>query len=152
MPGAGHWSAHQLAEFLSAVSGHRDRSEAPVVLSVRNLAVQHVIDDVSFDLHEGEVLGIAGFLGSGRTELLEAIFGLRHDATGEVWVSGEKVTARTPRNMLDRKVAMISEDRKAAGIVPLLGVGENTMLSARGRLLPKFWINARREATIAFSS
>jgi ABC-type sugar transport system ATPase subunit len=127
---------------------HRDRSAAPVVLAVRNMALTHVLDDVSFDLHEGEVLGIAGFLGSGRTELLESIFGLRHDATGEVWVSGAKVTRRSPRNMLDRRVAMISEDRKAAGIVPLLGVGENTMLSARGRLLPKFWIRARREARL----
>ena len=153
MPAAGA-STERVAELVAGETAdvttvdHRDQSGAPVVLSVRNLALRQVLEEVSFDLHEGEVLGIAGFLGSGRTELLEAIFGLRHDATGEVWVEGARVASRTPRSMLDRRVAMISEDRKAAGIVPLLGVGENTMLSARGRLLPKFWISARREAPL----
>ena len=127
---------------------HSERSAAPVVLSVRRLGVPGILDDVSFDLHEGEVLGIAGFLGSGRTELLEAIYGLRHDAHGEVAVAGAPVRRRTPRRMLARKVAMTSEDRKHAGIVPALGVGENVVLTARGRVLPKFWVRRRREEEI----
>jgi len=127
---------------------HHDRRNDPVVLSVRNLAVDGVLDDVSFDLHQGEVLGIAGFLGSGRTELLEAIYGLRHDVKGEVAVQGKPVRRRKPRKMLARKLAMTSEDRKRAGIVPTLGTGENVVLTARGRVLPAFWIRPGRERTI----
>jgi ABC-type sugar transport system ATPase subunit len=127
---------------------HNDRRNDPVVLSVQNLAVDGVLDDVSFDLHEGEVLGLAGFLGSGRTELLEAIYGLRHDVKGKVLVHGRPVSRRKPRKMLARKLAMISEDRKHAGIVPAMGVGENVVLTARGRVLPRFWIRSGQEATI----
>lgn len=125
-----------------------DRSDAPVVLSVRGLSVDGILDDVSFDLHQGEVLGIAGFLGSGRTELLEAIFGLRHDVGGEVCVDGQPVRRRKPRKMLAHRVAMTSEDRKHAGIVPALGVGENVVLTARTRVLPRFWLNRRAEARL----
>ncbi|KRA37684.1 MULTISPECIES: sugar ABC transporter ATP-binding protein [unclassified Nocardioides] len=125
-----------------------DRSSAPVALSVRSLAVDGILNDVSFDLHQGEVLGIAGFLGSGRTELLEAIFGLRHDVSGEVLVGGKSIRRRKPRKMLAQRVAMTSEDRKHAGIVPALGVGENVVLTARGRVLPKFWLRSRAEARL----
>ncbi|HET7690828.1 MAG TPA: sugar ABC transporter ATP-binding protein [Nocardioidaceae bacterium] len=127
---------------------YRDRSGAPSVLSVRGLAVDGVLDDVSFDLREGEVLGIAGFLGSGRTELLEAIFGLRRDVRGQVSVGGVPVRRRSPRAMLARKVAMTSEDRKHAGIVPALGVGENIVLTARTRVLPGQWLRRGRERSL----
>lgn len=122
---------------------YRDRGDAPVVLSVRNLTMPGVLDSVSFDLHEGEVLGLAGFLGSGRTEILESIFGLRHDVSGVVTVRGQEVRRRRPRKMLARGVALTSEDRKGAGIVPGLSVGENMMLTARGRVLPGVWLSAR---------
>lgn len=125
-----------------------DRSDAPVVLSVKGLSVDGILDDVTFDLHAGEVLGIAGFLGSGRTELLEAIFGLRHDVGGEVRVDDVPVRRRKPRKMLAHRVAMTSEDRKHAGIFPALGVGENVVLTARSRVLPRFWLNRRAETKL----
>ncbi|KAA1421806.1 sugar ABC transporter ATP-binding protein [Nocardioides humilatus] len=131
-----------------AAAVYHDRSDAPVALSVRGLAVDGVLEDVSFDLHEGEVLGIAGFLGSGRTELLEAIFGLRHDVRGSVWVNGKEVRGRRPRKMLARRVAMTSEDRKGAGIVPAMGTGENVLLTARSRVLPKIWLRRRAESRL----
>ena len=127
---------------------HEDRRGEPVVLSVRNLAVAGILDDISFDLHRGEVLGIAGFLGSGRTELLEAIFGRRREESGTVEVAGTRLRRRTPRALLGRQVAMISEDRKGAGIVPALGVGENVVLTARGRVLPRFWLRPSREGSL----
>ncbi|PDQ36239.1 MAG: hypothetical protein B5766_01825 [Candidatus Lumbricidophila eiseniae] len=130
------------------ISELRNRLDAPVVLSVSQLHIPGTVENVSFDLHEGEVLGIAGFLGSGRTELLEAIFGLRQDARGEVRIGGTEIVHRTPRKMLNLKVAMTSEDRKTAGIVPLLGIGENIVLSARSRVLPKGWLRATRESVL----
>jgi len=94
------------------------------------------------------VLGVAGLLGSGRTELLEAIYGLR-SAQGDVIVRGAHLRRRRPRRMLANGVGLTPEDRKGAGIVPLLGVGENVLLSARGRVLPRFWIKPPLEATIS---
>lgn len=130
----------------------RDQRPEPVVLSVEDVHVPHRLHGVSFELHRGEVLGIAGLLGSGRTELLEAIFGRRHDATGKVTVFGKQITHRFPRKMLDLGVAYTSEDRKGSGIVPLLSVGENLMLSARGRVLPRFWLRPRKESALIAKS
>jgi ABC-type sugar transport system ATPase subunit len=124
----------------------RDRRSEAAVLEVEGLTIPQKLNGVTFSLHRGEVLGIAGLLGSGRTELLEAIFGLRRDAAGTVRVNGTDLRRRSPRALLRLGVAMTSEDRKASGIVPLLGVGENLLLTARGRVLSRFWIRAAQEA------
>ncbi len=131
---------------------HRDQRSEPVVLSVENVHVPDRLHGVSLELHRGEVLGIAGLLGSGRTELLESIFGLRRDTTGTITLFGDKVTHRFPRKMLTLGAAYTSEDRKGAGIVPLLGLGENLVLSARGRVLPKFWLRSRAEGSLITKS
>jgi len=125
------------------------RTPGECVLSVRDLKIPGLLDGVSLDLHQNEVLGIAGLLGSGRTELLEAVYGVRHDATGSVCVKGEPVRRRRPRRMLARGVGMTSEDRKGSGIVSLLGVGENIVMTARGRVLPSVRIQAQQEADLA---
>lgn len=144
----------QIAELISGESSEhvvyekRDRREAPIVLEVKDLSVPDRLDGISFALHEGEVLGVAGLLGSGRTELLESIFGTHHEATGQVFIRGKSHSKRDPRKMLDLGVAYTSEDRKGAGIVPELSIGENIIFSARGRLLPKFWVSVAEEARI----
>ncbi|MFV0428913.1 MAG: sugar ABC transporter ATP-binding protein [Arachnia sp.] len=151
-------SSAQVAELISGdvevneELEHRDRRKDPVVLRVTGLTVPHRLRGVSLDLHRGEVLGIAGLLGSGRTELLESVFGLRPDSRGGVEVDGLAVPRRIPRRMLDMGVAFTSEDRKGAGIVPLMGVGENLLLSARSRILPKFWLALRSEAGLVLES
>ncbi len=133
----------------AAAIARRDRRTHPVVLSVQNMRLTDVLDGVGFELHEGEVLGIAGLLGSGRTELVESIFGVRGDVSGEVRVAGELVVRRTPSLMLNRGVGFTSENRKSSGIVPQLGVGENLVLSARGRTLPRLIIDAVKESSLA---
>ena len=146
-------SAERVAALIAGESAtaarieHRECRGEPVVLSVRDVRVPGVLDGVSFDLHRGEVLGIAGLLGSGRTELLEVIYGVRK-GTGSVEVGDRKAERRLPRRMLARKVGLTAEDRKDTGIVPMLGVGENVLLSARGRVLPRFWLRADDEARI----
>jgi ABC-type sugar transport system ATPase subunit len=111
----------------------QDLSGAEVALAVENLVIDGLLEGVSFEVRKGEVLGIAGLLGSGRTELLSSIYGSRHDCEGEVLVGSRPVKDRSPAKMLRLGVAMTPEDRKDAGIVPLLGVGENVMLMARSR-------------------
>ena len=121
-----------------------------VALSIEGLSIDGLLDDVTIQVHKGEVLGIAGLLGSGRTELLGSIYGIRHDCEGVVKVAGAPVSDRTPAKMLRLGVAMTPEDRKDGGIVPLLGVGENIMLMARSRRR-RFWIKELKERATAAS-
>ena len=92
------------------------------------------VDDVSFQLRRGEILGVAGIVGAGRTELVTAIFGSypgRH--TGEVWLDGQRVDNGEPLKAIRNGFALVPEDRKHHGIVRDLSVGENITLSVLGR-------------------
>ena len=114
-----------------------------VVLEVQNIALAPKLADISFTLRAGEVLGIAGLLGSGRTELLQAIMGIARPQSGEIRVDGQPVTGASYRAMLRRGFGFTPESRKEAGIVPMLGGDENTVVtdfaavSLRGRLLSR---------------
>ncbi|MEQ3549019.1 sugar ABC transporter ATP-binding protein [Pseudonocardia nematodicida] len=108
-----------------------DRTGTPL-LSVRGLAVPPKVVDVSFDVHPGEILGLGGLMGSGRTELLRAIAGFDPARGGTVTIDGTPVAAPTPAAMKQLGVGMTPEDRKHEGLVPLMGVDENIVLSAYG--------------------
>lgn len=105
-----------------------------VRLSVRSAVRSHHLDHVTFDLHEGEVLGIAGLLGSGRTELLRAIFGLDRLDSGTIAVDGKVVVRPTPIRMKSHGVGMTPEDRKGQGLVSVLSVAKNLTLSCLDRV------------------
>ncbi|EIK94299.1 xylose transporter ATP-binding subunit [Pseudomonas sp. M47T1] len=88
------------------------------------------VDDISFVLKRGEILGIAGLVGAGRTELVSALFGAypgRHE--GEVWLDGKPIDTRTPLKSIRAGLCMVPEDRKRQGIIPDLGVGQNITLA-----------------------
>jgi D-xylose transport system ATP-binding protein len=92
------------------------------------------VDDVSFQLRRGEILGIAGLVGAGRTELVSAIFGsYPGESEGEVWLDGRKVDTSTPLKAIAAGFALVPEDRKQHGIVRDLSVGENITLSVLQR-------------------
>jgi AI-2 transport system ATP-binding protein len=99
----------------SAAALNDTRSAEGPVLSVRNLS-GHVFRDVSFDVHPGEVVGISGVVGSGRTEVAEAIYGLDQSATGEVLIAGVSTLQRTPRTSQAMGLSYVPEDRHAHGI------------------------------------
>ncbi|MEU3269772.1 sugar ABC transporter ATP-binding protein [Saccharomonospora sp. NPDC006951] len=105
-----------------------DRTATPL-LSVRGLAVPPKALDVSFDLYPGEVLGLGGLMGSGRTEVLRALAGFTPVARGEISVAGERIAHPSAATMKRLGVGMTPEDRKDEGVVPLLGVDENLVLS-----------------------
>jgi ABC-type sugar transport system ATPase subunit len=106
-------------------------TDRPVVLAVRGLSVPPKVREVSFDLHEGEILGIAGVLGSGRSELLRSIAGLLPPASGTLALFGEQLRRWSIRGMIRRGVGLTPEERKTDGIVPLLGIDENIVLADR---------------------
>lgn len=102
-----------------------------VVLEVRGLTGEYsAVRDVSFDLREGEVLGIAGLGGAGRTEVLETLFGLAAKKSGEIMLNGKRIENNSPREAIKNGFAMITEERRAGGIFGILDITENTSVSS----------------------
>ena len=100
-----------------------------VRLDVRNLSVEGQFSDISFKLHEGEILGIAGLVGSGRTELIETLFGVRQKDVGEIWINGDKVEIKTPNDAINHKMAFLTEDRRHSGLYLMLDIFANTSIA-----------------------
>jgi methyl-galactoside transport system ATP-binding protein len=102
-----------------------------VILSVKGLVSANPASfkDVSFDVRRGEILGIGGLVGAQRTELVESIFGLRPVAEGEIFINGEKVTIKSPPEAKARKLALVTEERRATGVIPMRSVKDNMLLA-----------------------
>jgi ribose transport system ATP-binding protein len=99
-----------------------------VALRVSGLSVPGLVSDVSFEVRRGEVFGFAGLIGAGRTELAEAIFGLRPREGGSVELDGQAVNIRSPRDAVQRGLAYVSEDRRGRGLVMSMPIVDNTTL------------------------
>ena len=98
-------------------------------LEVKNLtSVDKKFNNISFKLHRGEILGIGGLVGAGRSELLEAIFGLRKISGGDIYFNGTKIIIKNPKQAIKLGISFITEDRKKSGLVPYLSVKENINL------------------------
>lgn len=102
-----------------------------VILEVKNLTGKYepAIKDVSFELKKGEILGIAGLVGSRRTELLETIFGIRHHSEGELILHGKKVENKDSRIAINNGFALLTEERRATGIFGGLDIKFNTIIA-----------------------
>ena len=116
-----------------------------VLLEVKNLSQKGVLEDISFELHAGEVVGIAGIVGAGRTELAEAIFGSEPADSGEVKIGGESLRPGQPREAKNQGIGFITEDRQGEGIVPPLSVSENLGLAALGSNSRLGLVNRRKQ-------
>ncbi|MBK8024729.1 MAG: sugar ABC transporter ATP-binding protein [Chloroflexi bacterium] len=120
----------------------KDFTSAPAVLHVDNLTIKHRIENVSFDLHQGEVLGLAGLLGTGRSEILRAIAGFDHASAGHIRLGADGKHQPNVRHMIAHGVALTPENRREEGIMPFLGVHENLAI---GR-----WREFARAGTISW--
>ena len=116
-------------------------------LSVRELCLAPYFKNVSFDLYSGEVLGIAGMLGAGRTELLHTIFGARCADSGDIWVHGELIKNPSISVMKEAGLGYASEDRKASGLVQTASIHANLCMAALKRIAPSGWTTIKKEAT-----
>jgi len=115
-----------------------------VVLSVRGLTRKGKVEDVSFDVHRGEILGIAGLMGAGRTEILEGIFGVARIDAGEIVLNGKPVRIREPGDAIGAGLGLLTEDRKLTGIMGVLSVRDNMTIASLGRFSPTGILNRRR--------
>jgi ABC-type sugar transport system ATPase subunit len=108
--------------------GARTVAQSDVALAVEHLSVEGAVRDVSFDVHAGEVVGIAGLVGAGRSELLEAIFGSRHRSDGVVSVCGDHEPASTPRSSIAKGLGFLPPDRKEQGVLLKMDIRDNALM------------------------
>lgn len=118
-----------------------------VVMSVRDLSDQ-LLDDVSFDLHEGEVLGLAGLGGSGRTNVVRAIFGAS-SASGAIYMHGEQVELRSPADAVAHGIGLVTEDRQDDGFIARDPVWKNVTLPWLGDFSRFGFLDAEQERAVA---
>jgi rhamnose transport system ATP-binding protein len=99
-------------------------------LEVRNLTPQGFPVPVSFSVRQGEIVGLAGLLGAGRSEILRAVFGAEPPVSGSVLIDGSEVSIRSPRSAVQQGVALLTEDRKESGLLPELSIRENVTIAS----------------------
>jgi ribose transport system ATP-binding protein len=127
-------------------TGGKSEAVVPPLLEVRDLRGGRV-RGVSFTLHAGEVLGLAGLVGAGRTEVARLIFGADHPESGLIVIDGRPVAIRSPRDAIRRGICLLTEDRKGQGLVLGLSARDNFSLANLARFSRGGWIAARREAS-----
>lgn len=100
-----------------------------VTLKVEDLCAGRLVRHVSFDLRKGEILGFAGLVGAGRTEIMETIFGIRHKESGRIIKDGKELNIKSPKQAIENHIALLTEDRRGNGIIGLLGIRENMCIA-----------------------
>ncbi len=150
--GVGTWPASELTTdmIISKMVGRdllnrfpeRNNVPADVVLKVEGLTspFPKCFKNVSFDLRKGEILGVGGLVGAQRTELVEAIFGLRTIESGKILIEGKEVKIKSPIDAKKLKIALLTEERRASGIFPLLSVLENTVIANIVRYITRLFL------------
>ena len=125
------------------------KPDAPVVLKVENLNAGKMVQNVSFELHKGEILGFSGLMGAGRTETARALFGADPKEGGKIYVNGQEVDIKNPMDAVKHGIGYLSEDRKRYGIVVGKSVAENTTMATMNDFMKGLFINKKKEVEVA---
>jgi inositol transport system ATP-binding protein len=113
-------------------------------MSVRGLTRKGKVEDITFDIRKGEILGLAGLMGAGRTEVLEGIFGVAKLDAGEITIHGKKAQIREPADAIAHGLGLLTEDRKQTGIMGVLSVRDNMTVASLRRFSPGGFLDKRR--------
>ena len=124
-------------------------ADAPVILEVKHLNAGKEVKDVSFQLRQGEILGFAGLMGAGRTEVARALYGADARQTGEIFIHGKKVKIKTPEQAVKHGICYLSEDRKRYGLMLLKSVTENSAIASMDHYIQHGWINDKKMAEVS---
>lgn len=125
-----------------------EREPGKEVLRVKSLTKKGVLENVSFSIREGEVLGVSGLMGSGRTEIAKAIFGALKLDSGEIYLNNKSVKVKSPKDAVRYGIAYLSEDRKMEGLLLKLSVKHNMTLSSLNKITKRGKINNKAETNI----
>ncbi len=116
---------------INDIYNYRSRSLGESGLRIEKLEGKGLTQPVSLDIRQGEILGLFGLVGAGRTELTRLIFGAEKAQAGQIYIHGQPISVRSPQDAIRAGITLCPEDRKADAIVPILSVEENTNISAR---------------------
>ena len=122
--------------------------DAPVVLKVEHLNAGRMVQDVSFELRKGEILGFSGLMGAGRTETARALFGADPKTSGDIYINGEKVIINSPQDAVKHGIGYLSEDRKRYGIVVQKTITENSTMASLENYMSGIFINKGEEKKV----
>ncbi|WP_102275518.1 sugar ABC transporter ATP-binding protein [Cytobacillus massiliigabonensis] len=125
----------------------RDTAIGSERLKVENFTSKGSFENVDFSIHQGEILGVAGLMGAGRTEIMEAIFGYRKVQEGKLFIDGKEIKIKSPFDAIKAGIGFITEDRKSEGLVLDLSVRENFSLTNLKKISKKNIISAKQEAS-----
>lgn len=124
---------------------HKENAQiGEVALAVKNLTRNGKFRNISFEIRKGEILGIAGLMGSGRTEIIESVFGIYPPDAGEIFVKGQKVEIKTPQDAIKCKIGLLTEDRKLTGAFLPLSIKENMIISNLDQFIGAGFVNGKR--------
>lgn len=127
----------------------RDVEVGEPMLCVRNLERSKLLHDISFDLHKGEILGIAGLVGAGRTELAETLFGAAKADKGTISINGKKVVLHSTRDGKNNSIGLLTEDRKETGLVLTFSVAKNITVTNLKGIMGKLLLSNKKEKKVA---
>lgn len=128
------------------------KTQVPIgdkVLEVRNLSLRNQFKNVSFEVKSGEILGISGLVGAGRTEVMKSLFGLMPADEGEILLNGKRINPRKPIEAIKYGLAYVTEDRKGEGIIPQMSVLQNISLASMKMFTGRKFVNRKQEAKVA---
>ncbi|ARK32615.1 sugar ABC transporter ATP-binding protein [Halalkalibacter krulwichiae] len=119
-----------------------------VKLEVKNLSRTGEFEDISFSVRSGEILGIAGLMGAGRSEVVETLFGYRKAEKGHIFIDGKEVQIASPIEAIRNRIGLITEDRKSKGLITDFSIRENISLTNLNSISGKGWIGKGKESTL----
>lgn len=131
---------------LTEIYPKRHNIPGEVALKVENAGQEGVFENISFEARKGEILGFAGLMGAGRTEVMNAIFGITKLTSGSIMVNGKVIPTQTPKIMKKAGVGYITEDRKGSGLILGMDVADNIILASLDRLSNKVGLINRKKA------
>jgi inositol transport system ATP-binding protein len=133
---------------INSIFDKKENTPGEVILSVTELTGKK-FKDINFNLRRGEILGIAGLMGSGRTEIVNSIYGLEKIVKGDIFINGKKVKIRSPKDAIKNSIGLVSEDRKKYGLILGSSVKHNISLSSLEKCKNGLFLNLKEENEIA---
>lgn len=123
-------------------------NEKDLALKCENVSYGNSVYNANFEVHHGEIVGFAGLVGSGRSQLMKCIFGLNKFSTGRIYVDGEEVSISSSIEAMNRKIAMVTENRDDDGLYKLQGTKYNTTIEILGEFINGIYVNSKKENEI----
>ncbi len=126
----------------------RDSSTGLEKFRVENLTSKGSFENISFSVHQGEIVGVAGLMGAGRTEIMQAVFGYRPLHGGKIFIDGQEVSIKSPYDAIHEGIAFVTEDRKSQGLILDLSVRENISITNLAKISNKSLISTQKEVSL----